>query len=201
MENQYVEVHFSVVAFVLVAFIGLLALPLAEVAVFIAVAALIGWFPAAALFVATSILGVLLLRRSGRGDLERFRTAFAQDGIRAVHLESPGVATMLGGILLVFPGFITDVLGAALFVPALRRWAAATLANAVRKRRRSSRDDRVIDLEPGEWQQIADQTRGRRRKASGVSAERSKPRSNARSKSRAKDGPKNEPDSGFEQGP
>ena len=28
-----------------------------------------------------------------------------------MHLETPGVATMLGGILLTFPGFITDVAG------------------------------------------------------------------------------------------
>ena len=62
-------------------------------------------------------MGVLLLRQSGRADLDRFRAAFAQHGLRAVHLESPGVATMLGGILLTFPGFITDAVGAALFVP------------------------------------------------------------------------------------
>jgi UPF0716 family protein affecting phage T7 exclusion len=103
---------------------------------------------------------------------------------------------MLGGILLVFPGFITDILGAALFVPALRRWATGALANAARKRRRDSRDDRVIDLEPGEWQQITDQTRGGRRKAGGVTK--------ARSKSRAKDGSKNGaktgPDSDLEHG-
>jgi UPF0716 protein FxsA len=146
------------------AFIGLLVLPAAEIVIFIAVAALIGWLPAAALFIATSVLGVILLRRSGRGDLERFRAAFAQDGIRAVHLESPGVATMLGGILLVFPGFITDIVGVALFLPPLRRWATTMLANAARQRRRGSRDDHVIDLEPGEWQQIPDQTRKRRRK-------------------------------------
>jgi UPF0716 protein FxsA len=151
------------------AFIGLLVLPAAEIVIFIAVAALIGWLPAAALFIATSVLGVILLRRSGRGDLERFRAAFARDGIRAVHLESPGVATMLGGILLVFPGFITDILGVALFLPPLRRWATTMLANAARQRRRASRDDHVIDLEPGEWQQIPDQTRKRRRKSDGAS--------------------------------
>jgi UPF0716 protein FxsA len=165
------------------AFVGLLVLPAAEVVTFIAVAALIGWLPAAALFVATSVLGVVLLKRSGRADLERLRVGFATDGIRALHLESPGAATMLGGILLVFPGFITDLLGAALFVPALRRWAAGKLADALRKRRRSARDDHVIDLEPSEWQQITDQTEGRRRRSNGGGKSGDKSRSKERLKS------------------
>jgi len=148
-------------------FIGLLVLPAAELASFLLVAVLIGWFWAAALFVATSVMGVLLLRRSGRNDFDRFRAAFAQDGIRAVHLESPGLAAMLGGILLVFPGFITDLLGVALLVPPVRRWLAGKLAQARRERRQRRSDDHVIDLAPSEWQQIPDQKRERRRKSSG----------------------------------
>jgi len=110
-------------------------------------------------------VGALLLRRFGRADLDRLRTAFARDGIRALHLETPGMATMLGGILLIFPGFITDLLGAALLLPAVRRWAAAKLATFARSSRRAPRDDRVLELEPGEWHQIPDRGRRRRRKS------------------------------------
>ena len=145
--------------------IGLLVLPAAELFAFFLVAALIGWLWAAGLFIATSILGALLLRRFGRADLDRLRTAFARDGIRALHLETPGMATMLGGILLIFPGFITDLLGAALLLPAVRRWAAAKLATFARSSRRTPRDDRVLELEPGEWHQIPDRGRRRRRKS------------------------------------
>ena len=88
------------------------------------VAASIGWLWAAILFIATSVTGVLLLRRSGRARPRSAAGAFARDGLRAVHLETPGVGTMLGGILLSFPGFITDLVGGALFVPAFRRWAS-----------------------------------------------------------------------------
>ena len=145
--------------------IGPLVLPAAELFAFFLVAALIGWLWAAGLFIATSIAGVLLLRRFGRADLDRLRTAFARDGIRALHLETPGMATMLGGILLIFPGFITDLLGAALLLPAVRRWAAAKLATFARSSRRTPRDDRVIELEPSEWHQIPDRGRRRRRKS------------------------------------
>ena len=149
------------------AFIGLIALPAAELLALIMVASLIGWLRAAALFIGTSVVGVLLLRKSGRADLARFRAAFAQQGMRAVHLETPGVATIIGGILLTFPGFITDLVGAALFLPAIRRWAAARFATLARYNRRGRRDTRIIDLEPTEWHQIPDQRRGRRRKSKG----------------------------------
>ena len=145
--------------------IGLFVLPAAELFAFFLMAALIGWFWAAGLFIATSIVGVLLLRRFGRADLDRLRTAFARDGIRALHLETPGMATMLGGILLIFPGFITDLLGAALLLPAVRRWAAAKFPTFARSSRRTPRDDGVIELEPGEWHQIPDRRRRRRRKS------------------------------------
>jgi UPF0716 protein FxsA len=148
-------------------FIGLAALPAAELLALILVAALIGWLWTAALFVATSVVGVLLLRKSGRADFDRVRNAFARDGIRAIRLETPGVAPVIGGILLVFPGFITDILGAALYVPALRRWAAGKLATRTRGDGRR-RDERVIDLEPGEWHHLPDRRRRRRKPKDGV---------------------------------
>ncbi len=136
---------------------GLLLLPVAELAAFILVAALIGWPLAAGLLVATSLVGVMLLRRCGRGDLERLRATVARDGLHAIRLDSPGAAPLLGGILLVFPGFITDIAGVILFIPAVRRWLGTKLAQAWHERRRRTRDQHVIDLAPSEWRQIQDQ--------------------------------------------
>jgi UPF0716 protein FxsA len=148
-------------------FIALIGLPAAEIVGFLVVAAWIGWLRAGIAFLATSVLGVILLRRRGRRDLARLVDALRNDGISALRLDSPAAATMLGTILLVLPGFITDVLGAALFVPALRRWAAAALAHAVHEssnRRGHAPRDHVIDLEPGEWHRVPDRSRSRRRK-------------------------------------
>jgi UPF0716 protein FxsA len=143
--------------------IGLLVLPAAELMTFLLVAVLIGWLWTVALFVATSVVGMLLLRQSGRADIDRLRHAFAQDGLRGLHLETPGMGPVLGGILLVFPGFITDILGAALYLPALRRWVAGKLATRPPRARRRGRDGGIIDLEPGEWRRLPDQRRRRRK--------------------------------------
>ena len=136
-------------------FVGLFLLPLAEIAVFVAVAVAIGWLPAVCLFLATTILGLVILRRSGRSDLDRFRDAFRRDGFRAIHLESPGLGPMLGGILLVFPGFVTDLLGALLLVPLVRRKLRGLAARA-RETRRRQRQPEVVDLTPKEWRQISE---------------------------------------------
>jgi len=153
-------------------FIGLLALPAGEIATFILTAALIGWLGAAVLFVATSLAGLVLLRRSGRGDFDRLRAAVTTHGLRGVHLESPGAAALLGGILLVLPGFITDVLGTALLLPAFRRWLSKRLAAAARRRQDARRGDRVIDLAPDEWRHISDERRDRRGKSKARSKHR-----------------------------
>jgi UPF0716 protein FxsA len=146
-------------SFIKWAFIGLLMLPAAEMAAFLVVVYLTGWFWAIAMCVATSVIGVVLLRSIGRTGLEPLRR-----GHRALHLRTPAAATMVAGILLILPGFITDFIGAGLLVPPLRRWAVIALTRLGRRRRRP-RDSRMIDLEPGEWHQIPDHKTGRRRKS------------------------------------
>jgi UPF0716 protein FxsA len=134
--------------------LGLLLLPVAELLALTLAAGLMGWWVAMALVVATSVGGVILLRRCGPGDLDRLRAAVAREGVGAIRLQSPGAAPLLAGILLVFPGFITDLAAAALFIPGFRSWLARRLAQAARKRPRARRDRLVIDLAPSEWQQI-----------------------------------------------
>jgi UPF0716 protein FxsA len=136
------------------AFMVIVLLPVAEIALFIVMALTIGWLWTLALFLGTSLAGVMLLRHSGRQKLDQFGAALAKEGVRAIHLESPGLAPMLGGILLVLPGFITDVLGAALFFPPLRRWAGAAFGRAVRERRRDPHAPAVIDLAPDQWDEL-----------------------------------------------
>src|SRR3954452_9983859 len=98
-------------------FIALLALPAAEITVFIVVALTIGWLRALAVFLATSLIGMIVLKNAGRAARERLRSGLASDGIKPIHLESPDLGTLIGGFLLVLPGFITDVAGALLFLP------------------------------------------------------------------------------------
>jgi UPF0716 protein FxsA len=134
--------------------IAVLFLPVAETALFILVAAIIGGIWALALTLATSLIGIWVLRRTGRGRIARFRVAVADTNVTWIEANTPGFLSVLAGLLLLLPGFLTDVIGAALLIAPVRRRCAATFRHWVRKRDQGDRS--VIDLAPGEWEQLSD---------------------------------------------
>lgn len=97
----------------------ILLLPLAEIACFILVGRQIGLFPTLSLVVLSAVAGVVLMRIQGFGVLARLRQS-AQDG-RAPGKELLDAAMILiAGILLLIPGFLSDIVGLALFFPPVR---------------------------------------------------------------------------------
>ncbi|RLQ89154.1 FxsA family protein [Notoacmeibacter ruber] len=97
----------------------LLAIPIAEIAAFIAVGQWIGIFPTLLGIVITAIIGSILLRRQGLATLNAIRReidAGRVPGRELVH----GLMIALAGVLLMTPGYVTDTLGFLLFIPALR---------------------------------------------------------------------------------
>lgn len=97
----------------------ILVLPLAEIACFIVIGRRIGLFATLSLVVLSAIAGVVLMRIQGFGVLARLRQS-GQDG-RAPGKEMLDAAMiMIAGILLLIPGFLTDILGLALFLPPVR---------------------------------------------------------------------------------
>jgi UPF0716 protein FxsA len=139
------------------AFIGLLLLPLAEIVAFILIAIVIGWLWTIGLFLATTLAGMIVLKRAGRRDLDQLRAEVSRDGVAAVRLDSSSLGPLIGGILLVFPGFITDLIGALLLVPVIRRWLGRMLRRT-RTQREGSQRPSVVDLTPEEWHQISEKT-------------------------------------------
>ncbi|MCW5687673.1 MAG: FxsA family protein [Pseudolabrys sp.] len=137
--------------------LGLLALPMAELAAFIAVAAAYGFVLALALLIAGSLAGGLILRRAGGQHIARMRVAmqdgFNQNNFTALRADGVGGLTLLGGFLLAVPGFITDVIGLiVLLVPLWTRLGEAL----GRRSPPPPRADGVVDLEPEQWRRVDD---------------------------------------------
>ena len=113
----------------LLLFVLFLVVPLVEMIVLSQVAAVIGWPLSILLVVGDSLLGAWLLRREGRRawvDVNRALAEARWPGDQVLH----GAMVLVGGALLLTPGFMTDVLGLALLVPSTRR----LLAPVVRSR-------------------------------------------------------------------
>ncbi|HEX2391569.1 MAG TPA: FxsA family protein [Solirubrobacterales bacterium] len=107
--------------------IGLfIVVPIAELFVIIKVGELIGVWPTLALLLADALLGSLLLRHQGRGAWRRFSEALAQRRFPGTEVAD-GVLIVVGGTLLLTPGFITDVFGLFLLIPPTRAIARGLL--------------------------------------------------------------------------
>lgn len=139
---------------------AILLLPMAEIAVFIVVASKIGLGWALLLALATTVCGVLSLQRIGRTGLNEFRGALADRD----HFDV-GAGTflsVLGALLMVLPGFITDLIGALLLIGPLRRQFVARLRPAgIARPPRPAAD--VVDLDPEEWKQVPERKLDHRR--------------------------------------
>ena len=75
------------------ALLALLALPFLELAVFVAVAAMIGFGWALSLVVAGSAIGLVILRRAGGSHIARMRVALDQGSFTALQADASGGAT------------------------------------------------------------------------------------------------------------
>ena len=98
---------------------AVVAVPIVEIAVFIEVGGAIGLWPTLAVVVATAIAGATLLRLQGLATLARAREALARNEMPLGEVID-GVFLLVAGALLLTPGFVTDGVGFALFVPGVR---------------------------------------------------------------------------------
>ena len=111
----------------------LIILPVAEVASVIWVAHQIGPLATVVLLLAVSIAGGWLAKRVGLEVWLRFRATLAAGDVPSGEI-SDGVLVLLAGGLLAVPGFLTDVLGLLLLVPAVRSLTKLLFWRRLRRR-------------------------------------------------------------------
>jgi len=109
---------------ILAAFIGV---PLLEIAVFIQIGGWLGLWPTLGLVILTAMIGTWELRAQGLATLARARTA-VDAGKLPTREMFDGACLLFAGALLLTPGFVTDLLGMLLFVPAVRAYLRTRLA-------------------------------------------------------------------------
>lgn len=92
-----------------------------EIATFIKVGAMIGAGWTVLLTLASALLGIMMLKHQAMGTMRRMQKQMAAQ--KAPLQESYEVMCLLiGAILLIIPGFITDTVGLLLFIPAVRKF-------------------------------------------------------------------------------
>ena len=134
-----------------------IVIPAAELVLLMMLGVRIGWMPTLGLIVFTGILGATLARQQGLSILRKIQTEMQNGRPPALEMVE-GALVVIGGMVLLTPGIITDGLGFALLVPGIRKF----IANKIQKHftesfrtgkgfassssRSRKKDDDVIDI-------------------------------------------------------
>ena len=97
-----------------------LIVPIIEIYLLIRVGSLIGVMPTVGLVILTAFIGALLLRVQGLQMYRRFSQVLAQGRVPTTEILE-GIALLIGGALLLTPGFFTDVIGFSCLLPFSRK--------------------------------------------------------------------------------
>jgi UPF0716 protein FxsA len=142
----------------------LILLPVIEIAVFIYVGQAIGVWKVLALVLLSAVLGAVLLRYQSLSVIKKINRDIKQGRTPEVGLID-GVLIVVGAILLIIPGFVTDVVGLLLMIPlvrsAMRHFVRSRITMTTFRtgggpgrgyRRHDRREDGVVDLSPEDFE-------------------------------------------------
>ena len=132
------------------ALLAIILIPVIEIYLFIKIGSQIGAFNTILLIFLTAIIGVYYAKYEG---LNTIRSGFMQivkNEVPAYEIIS-GAAIAFAAILLIVPGFATDVLGFLLIFPITRKLIFGSLSNKFKKQK--MKKNNLID---GEYEDIED---------------------------------------------
>jgi UPF0716 protein FxsA len=129
--------------------------PIVEIWVLIRIGQTIHAGPTIALIILTGLVGAALARREGLRTLRRINENLARGVMPAAEMVE-GLMIFAAGVALVTPGVITDAIGLAVLVPAVRAWIRKRLTDHFKKHvtvthytagPTARADDDIIDVE------------------------------------------------------
>ena len=97
----------------------LIIVPAAEIAILLLSGKTIGVLPTLAIIILTGVLGGFLAKKQGLEVVRKFQMDMQYGRVPGEALLD-GICILIGGILLLSPGYITDAAGFLLLIPATR---------------------------------------------------------------------------------
>ena len=113
--------------------IAFTVIPFVELSLLVRLGGTIGLFPTLAICLGTGVVGAALARTQGLSVLARIQAVSAQGRLPTRELLD-GAMILLAGMVLITPGFLTDLFGLALLTPPFRAVMRAVLAHNLKGR-------------------------------------------------------------------
>ncbi|WP_213423516.1 FxsA family protein [Bhargavaea massiliensis] len=114
-------------------FLLFIVVPTTELAVLLYAGSHIGMFETILLILLTAAAGSYLAKREGLRAWQEIRKQ-AAEGYPPGNAALDGLFILAGGLMLLFPGFITDAIGLFLLMPAVRKKLKPFLYRQIRKK-------------------------------------------------------------------
>lgn len=105
---------------------ALLLLPLIELLVMIAVGSWIGFWNCLLWLIASALLGIWLLKQQKLTGLRQMKSQLAFNLMSSGNMAER-LLLAVAGLLLLFPGFVSDLMALVLLLPPVRAWLLARL--------------------------------------------------------------------------
>jgi len=126
----------------------LLTIPLIEIYLFIKVGSYIGAFNTISLILITAIIGIIYARYEGFNTLKSGMSQLIKNQMPIYEMVS-GAALAFAALLLILPGFATDVMGFLLIFPLTRKLLFKKVTNKY-----SNENNKKQDFINGEFEDI-----------------------------------------------
>ena len=130
--------------------LAIIAIPAIEIYLFIKVGSQIGAFNTILLIFVTAFFGILYARYEGFNTLKSGMSQMVKDELPVYEIIS-GAALAFAAILLILPGFATDVVGILIVFPPTRKLIFKKVSN------KKNNGDKKNDYINGEYEDIDDE--------------------------------------------
>tara|TARA_S200000501_G_scaffold360287_1_gene387180 strand:+ start:420 stop:851 length:432 start_codon:yes stop_codon:yes gene_type:complete len=131
----------------------IILVPIIEIYLFIKIGSQIGAFNTISLIFITAILGIFYARYEGLNTLKSGISQLVKNQVPAYELIS-GAAIAFAALLLIIPGFATDIIGFLLIIPLTRKLILGKISNKVKKKTETKKEKPFIE---GEYEDIKDE--------------------------------------------
>lgn len=127
-------------------FIIFIILPIIEISIFIQIGSFLGTFNTVLLIFLTAALGIYFVKQQGLSAFQKITYELQNQQIPMQGMFD-GLVILIAGILLITPGFLTDVLGFLCLMPMTRYYLLNIIKNVLSKRYRNMHNKQKKDVQ------------------------------------------------------
>ena len=135
--------------------LAIIIIPAVEIYLFIKIGAIIGAFNTVTLIIITAIIGIIYARYEGFNTLKSAMSQLIKNQIPIYEIMS-GAALAFAALLLILPGFATDIIGFLLIFPITRRLFFKKVT-----KKYSNKNNKKQDFINGEFEDIDNDENGK----------------------------------------